>query len=169
MRIVFLLKKPALLLVSFMLGAVTERPLFSVLMSSGLILVGFILALLLSRQADILSLGEEQAEVLGANIKKLRYAVLFCVALLVGGGIGLCGAIGFVGFIVPHIARIIMGPKVRGLLFASALLGAAFLVNMEVINRLVFHPRQVPVGILCAALGAPFFLWVLLRSKGEYF
>ena len=169
MLAMFLHKQAYFSVLSFMLGTVSERPLFVLLTSAALIFTGFILALLLARASDILSLGEAQAQVLGADIKKQRYGILAAVALLVGGAVGLCGAIGFVGFMVPHIARLLTGPKVKNLLFASAVLGAAFLVNMELINRFLFYPRQLPVGILCALAGAPFFVWVLLKNKGEYF
>ncbi|MDR1123114.1 MAG: iron ABC transporter permease [Elusimicrobiota bacterium] len=169
MLAMFLYRQAYFSTLSFMLGTVSERPHFVLAASGALIAAGFALALPLARACDILSLGELRAQTLGADIKKLRYGILLAVALLVGGAVGLCGAIGFVGFIVPHIARLLTGPKVRGLLFASFLLGAAFLVDMEVLNRLLFYPRQMPVGVLCALSGAPFFIWVLMRDKGEYF
>jgi iron complex transport system permease protein len=165
----FIHKQPYLSILSFMLGTIGERPFFVLISSFILIASGFIFALALSRSADILAFGEDHAQTLGADIKKLRYGVLMCVALLVSGSISLCGAIGFVGFIIPHIARLFVGPKVKNLILASALAGAAFLVNMEVINRFLFYPRQVPIGILCALAGAPFFIWVLLKNRGEYF
>lgn len=169
MLALFIYRQPYLSVLSFMLGAIGERPVFVLIASAVLIIAGFIFALTLARSADILAFGEHHAQTLGSDIKKLRYGVLFCAALLVGGSISLCGAIGFVGFIIPHISRLFVGPKVKNLITASALCGAAFLVNMEVINRFIFYPRQVPIGILCALAGAPFFIWVLLKNKGEYF
>lgn len=169
MLVLFLYKQSYFSILGFMLGNITERPPFVLLTSAILIAAGFIMAVLLGRATDILSLGEAQAQTLGADIKTLRYLILLAVALLVGGAVGLCGAIGFVGFVVPHITRLLIGPKVKGLVIASALLGAAFLVNMELLNRFLFYPRQIPVGILCAMVGAPFFVWVLLKNKGEYF
>jgi iron complex transport system permease protein len=169
MLAMFLYRQAYFSALSFMFGTISERPPFVFAASGALIASGFALALPLARACDILSLGELRAQTLGADIKKLRYGILLAVALLVGGAVGLCGAIGFVGFIVPHVARLLRGPKVKSLLFAAFLLGAAFLVDMEVLNRLLFYPRQMPVGLLCALSGAPFFIWVLLRDKGEYF
>jgi iron complex transport system permease protein len=86
---------------------------------------------------------------------------------LASGSVALCGLIGFVGFIVPHICRIFLGPKAKTLIFAGALAGAVFLVGAEVLNRLIFYPFQMPEGVLCSLCGAPFFLWVLLKGKGR--
>jgi len=169
MLFLFLNKQAYFSVLGFMLGSITDRPFFVIAVSAGLIAAGLILAVLLARQTDILALGEQSAQVLGADVRKLRYAVLLAAALLVGGAVGLAGAIGFVGFIIPHIARLLTGPRVKPLLFSAALAGAAFLTGMEALNRFLFYPQQIPVGILCALAGAPFFIWILLKNKGDYF
>jgi iron complex transport system permease protein len=167
--LLFAARQPYLSSISFMFGTVSERPGFVLLISAFLACAGFALAFLLSRGADTLALGSLQADALGTDVKKLKYLILFAVSLLVSGAVGLSGAIGFVGFMIPHTARLLTGPKVKTLLPAAAVLGAAFLVDMEFLNRLLFYPRQMPAGVLCALTGAPFFIWILLKNKGEYF
>src|SRR6266498_871320 len=119
--------------------------------------------LLLTGVALNLLLGEETALAVGADIEKVKRVILTSSALLTGAAVAVSGLIGFVGLVVPHIVRLIIGPRHRYLLPASALTGAAFLILTDILARTVRRPEEIRLGIVTAILGAPFFLYLLLR------
>ena len=129
------------------------------------ILGGLLLALLLSHDLNILSLGEEMARSLGLSVGVCRLLFVLTAAVLAGGAVSLGGLLGFVGLIVPHAARFLAGEDNRLLIPAAALLGASFVVGCDLLSRLLFAPYELPVGILLNFLGAPFFLWLLFRER----
>jgi len=129
------------------------------------ILGGLLLALLLSHDLNILSLGEEMARSLGLSVSVCRLLFVLTAAVLAGGAVSLGGLLGFVGLIVPHAARFLAGEDNRLLIPAAALLGASFVVGCDLLSRLLFAPYELPVGILLNFLGAPFFLWLLFRER----
>jgi len=129
--------------------------------------VGAIVGLLrLAVPLNCLLLGEEEAGFLGMNVRSIRRQAILLVALVVGVGVAFAGIIGFVGLVVPHLIRLIVGPDHRLLLPASALLGALLLVLADLLARVVIAPAELPIGILTALLGGPFFIWLLLRQQG---
>ncbi|MDD2956005.1 MAG: iron ABC transporter permease [Oscillospiraceae bacterium] len=130
------------------------------------ILAGLALALMLSNELDILSLGEDTARSLGLHAGRARLILLLAAALMIGSAVSFAGLLGFVGLLAPHICRLLVGGESRRLLPASALFGAAFLTLCDLLSRLLFSPFELPVGILLSFLGGPFFLWLLLRQKG---
>ena len=109
-------------------------------------------------------LGDETAGSLGINVERTRMFFIALAALLAGSAVSVAGLLGFVGLIIPHIARLIIGSDYRFLLPAAALMGAALVMICDTIARVVLDPVEVPVGIIMALLGAPFFLY-LLRKK----
>ena len=115
---------------------------------------------------DILRLGKETARSLGLPAKKLRLLLLALAAALAGAAVSFCGLLGFVGLIVPHIMRRLAGEESRVLLPACALGGACFLTLCDLLSRLLFRPYELPVGIVLALAGGPFFIWLLLRQRG---
>ncbi|WP_019933464.1 FecCD family ABC transporter permease [Oceanimonas smirnovii] len=128
----------------------------------------FILLLLLSRQAtalNALALGEAEARHLGIEVQRLKRQLVLITALAVGICVAAVGIIGFVGLVVPHLVRLISGPDHRSLLPLSALLGAWLLLLADMLARTLAAPAEMPVGIVTALLGAPFFLWLLLKQK----
>ena len=129
-------------------------------------IVAGILVLLHSRQLNAMLFGDESAAHMGVEVERVKVVVLFLVALLTAGAVAFAGIIGFVGVIVPHAMRLLVGPDNRYLVPASALFGGALLVACDLIARSVIPPTQVPVGILTAFLGAPFFVYLLRRSRG---
>ncbi len=139
-----------------------DRPL---LLSYGILLVGFLVAMLISRQLNILLWGEMQAGTLGVNTKTLRTIIFFLSSLLTAGAITLAGSIGFVGLVIPHLVRLLIGTDHRLLLPASALTGGALLVVADTLARTLLAPQQLPVGILTALIGVPLFLYLLRRSQ----
>jgi iron complex transport system permease protein len=96
-------------------------------------------------------------------VEKVKRIIITCAALLTGGAVAVSGILGFVGLVVPHIVRLVTGPKHRYLLPASALAGATFLILTDILARTLRRPEEIRLGIITAVLGAPFFLYLLLR------
>lgn len=122
--------------------------------------------LLLSSEMDVLSLGADMARSLGLNAKRTRLILLVLAAALAGGAVSFCGLLGFVGLIVPHIMRRLLGEESRYLITGCALGGAAMLTVCDVLARIVVAPYELSVGIILSLLGGPFFIWLLLRQRG---
>lgn len=110
---------------------------------------------------DALALGEREAGHVGVDVERLKRRLVAQVALAVGAGVAISGIVGFVGLIAPHIVRLLMGPSHRTLLPAAALFGGAFLVMADVLARVLVAPAELPIGVLTALVGGPFFLWLL--------
>ena len=103
---------------------------------------------------------------MGLSVQRLKTAAILIVAAAVGAATAVSGGIGFVGIVVPHLLRLLSGPDHRYLLINSALLGASLLVGADMISRTLIAPAELPIGIVTATLGGPFFLWILLRRRG---
>jgi heme transport system permease protein len=130
----------------------------------------FILAALgaspfIARGLNALALGEAEARHLGISVQILKRAAIVTVASATGAAVAVSGTIGFVGIVVPHLLRLAIGPDNQFLLPASALLGASLLLVADAIARTIVAPAELPIGIVTAAIGAPFFLWILLRRR----
>lgn len=133
-----------------------------------LLLVAVLVACWLPRRAEALNallLGESEARHLGIEVEKLKRELVFCTALGVGAAVAAAGLIGFVGLVVPHMVRQLSGPDHRVLLPASLLAGAALLLFADLIARLALAPAELPIGIVTAFIGAPFFLFLLVRGR----
>ncbi|MFC3752898.1 FecCD family ABC transporter permease [Aquamicrobium ahrensii] len=122
--------------------------------------------LFLARGLNALALGEATATHLGIPVQRLKYFAIVSVAASVGSSVAVSGGIGFIGIVVPHLLRLAMGPDNRYLLPASALLGASLLLLADAVARTIVAPAELPIGIVTAVAGAPFFLWILLRKRG---
>jgi iron complex transport system permease protein len=118
-----------------------------------------------SRDLNIMLIGEEHALDLGVETERVKRIVLILASLVTASAVAISGIIGFVGLIIPHIMRILVGPDHRILLPASCLAGAMFLVLTDMLARTVIQPTELPVGIITALFGAPFFLYLLRRRK----
>ena len=125
-------------------------------------------AFILSRCLNTLALGDEYAQQLGIHVERVRIAIILTGSLLAAVAVSLGGLIGFVGLIVPHLARLIAGPDHVRLLPITVLTGASFLVLSDTLARTVLAPSELPVGILMAFVGGPFFLYLLRRTKRGY-
>ncbi|MCX5567801.1 FecCD family ABC transporter permease [Kaistia nematophila] len=119
-----------------------------------------------ARGLDALVLGEAEARHLGFNTQFLKSLIILVVALAVGVSVAFAGIIGFVGIVVPHVLRLVIGPEHRTLLPATALLGATLLIVADMVCRTIVAPAELPIGIVTATIGAPFFLSILLRKRG---
>lgn len=145
------------------LGSLTQATGQSALVTWAVVLATLVLLLLWSRPLDALAIGDNTARTLGISPAKLRAAVMVVTALCVGALVAASGGIGFVGLIIPHIARLCVGSTHRKLLPVAALLGAIFLVWADVLARTALAPQELPLGIVTALLGAP-LLFVLVRK-----
>ncbi|MDH5182616.1 MAG: iron ABC transporter permease [Gammaproteobacteria bacterium] len=133
----------------------------------GLLLLGILFALPMGRSLNILSRGELQAQSLGVEQAKLRYGIYLLASLYTATAVTLAGSIGFVGLVVPHLTRLLLGSDNRRLLPAAALLGGSLLVLADTLARTIIAPQQLPVGVLTALIGVPLFLILLQRNRGH--
>lgn len=127
--------------------------------------VGIALALVLARRYDLLALGERNARHLGVDVERLRLVSIVLVALLTGAAVAFTGIIAFVGLVVPHLIRMIIGPAHRGLVLASAVGGGALLVVADLMTRTLVAGAELPIGMLTSLVGGPFFFWLLYRQR----
>ncbi len=131
--------------------------------------LGIVLLNRYARALNAILLGEMEAAYLGIPVEQVKSRIILLTALMVGVCIANSGIIGFVGLIVPHFLRLLKGTDYRYLLKSSALVGAIFLVLADTLSRTIIAPAELPIGILTAMVGAPFFLWLLLRTQQEKF
>lgn len=130
-----------------------------------IIIVTLITAPFLARALDALALGEAVAAHLGIEVQRMKRIAIMSVAASVGASVAITGGIGFIGIIVPHILRLAQGPEHRMLLPNAALLGAIVLLASDMISRVIVAPAELPIGIVTAIIGAPFFLWILIKNR----
>ncbi len=155
-------------LVYWLLGTVTPIGGWSLLISILLVLTVTLFFIRQAPRLNLLSLGEEPARALGLDPERFKIVLLFGVALLMGIVVSLSGLIGFVGIMIPHVFRMRFGPDHRLLLPCAAIGGAAFLVLADTAARTVLSPTEMPVGILTALCGGPFFLYILRSTRGHW-
>ncbi len=131
------------------------------------VLGGIIFIYAWARSLNIISMGEEAALQLGIEVEKAKLILFVAASLITGAAVAVSGVIGFVGLIIPHIVRLLAGPDHRLLLPASALVGGSFLIIADTLARTVIIPSELPVGVVTAFFGAPFFIYLLRRKRGE--
>lgn len=149
----------------FRTGGFTTVTLPRLLPAGIMILVALTITFTLHNELDLLNLGEETAQGLGLSAKKMRALFLVLAAILAGASVSFSGLLGFVGLIIPHIARRIIGDENRYLLVFCAFFGAAFVTLSDLAARMVFQPYELPVGILMSFIGGPFFIFLLWNRK----
>ena len=132
----------------------------------GIIIISFAILCMIvsSRELDILQLGESEASRLGVDVKKLKFKVIISSAVIVGVSVSLSGMISFVGLIVPHIVRLLGGVNHNFLLVGSAIAGGILMSVADLGSRTLIQPAEIPIGLITSALGAPIFLWLILKS-----
>ena len=141
-------------------GSLAGREMSLLLQTAPYILVGMIAALLISRQITTISLGEDVAKGLGQNTVWVKAIAALAAVLLAGGAVALAGPIGFVGLVAPHLVRFLVGVDYRWIIPYSALIGAILVTVADVGARVVIRPQELPVGVVMAVVGAPFFIWL---------
>ncbi|EMT39455.1 ABC-type Fe3+-siderophore transport system, permease component [Thermoanaerobacter thermohydrosulfuricus WC1] len=137
----------------------------SVVFTTPIIVIGSFVMYIFSRDVNAILTGEEVAEHLGVNTELVKKIILITGSLVTATAVSVGGIIGFVGLIVPHISRLIVGPDNRVLVPFSAISGAIFLTFADLLARIILKPMEIPIGIITAAFGGPFFLYLLIKSK----
>ncbi|QLG47719.1 vitamin B12 ABC transporter permease BtuC [Natrinema halophilum] len=151
--------------VVWLMGSLRDRGWSDVAFALPFILLGVVVLGAYARELNVLLLGEEDAHHLGVEVERTKLLLLALASVVTAAGVAVTGVIGFVGLVVPHVMRLLVGPDHRILFPTSALAGASFLVVTDTLARWPAGPTEVPVGIVTAALGAPFFLFLLTRRE----
>jgi iron complex transport system permease protein len=128
-------------------------------------LIGIILSILLARNLNIMSLGEQEAITTGLNTERIKFIFFIISSVMTAAVVSVCGMIGFVGLIIPHMSRRVVGPEHSRVIPHAALLGAAFLILCDILARRITAPVELPIGVVTAVIGAPFFIFLLKRSR----
>jgi iron complex transport system permease protein len=128
-------------------------------------IAAFVMFGTLPRALDLISFGEQAAASRGVDVVRAERTALVSASLATGAAVAVGGPIGFIGIIVPHVVRLLVGSDHRLVLPGSILFGAAFLIACDLVARTAFAPRELPVGVITALIGGPFFLWLLVRSS----
>lgn len=131
------------------------------------VLLGLVIFMIFARDLNIMLMGEDVAESLGVNVEKLRVILLLVASAVTASAVSMSGVIGFVGLIVPHAVRLFVGPDHRKLIPLSVLTGGIFLLVADTIARTMFAPSEIPIGVMTAFIGAPYFIFLLQNSKGK--
>jgi iron complex transport system permease protein len=155
----------ALEIMFWMLGSLTDRSMTHVWLAAPFILAGWAMLASLGRSLDALTLGPETAASMGVDMRRVQFLAVFGTAASVGAATAVTGAIGFVGLVVPHVLRPLVGGRPSRLLLASALGGACVVLAADVLVRLIAPARDLKLGVLTAIVGAPFFLWLVYRTR----
>ena len=153
----------------WMVGGLDYRRWEHVYLAVGPVLCDIVIMCMLARHLNILVLGETEAKAVGMPVTAFRMGLLFVAAMTTATSVCVSGNIGFVGLVIPHMMRMLIGPDHRVLLPASALGGAAFLVFCDSLGRIIMPPAEVRVGIMTAFLGTPYFLYLLRRMQKQFF
>ena len=151
--------------VFWMMGGLQNRSWEHVGMLALMFSVGAVVPVLFHRELDLMLLGDERAGQLGVSVERFKLLMLGAASLVVAGAVSVSGLIGFVGLMTPHMVRLVIGPRHRLLLPASVLTGAVVLVIADLLARVVLAPVEIPVGIVTALAGGPFFIWLLVRKE----
>ena len=151
----------------WLLGGASQAGWTAILAILPYVLIGLAILLMSGHTLNLLQFGDEQAQQLGLDVTRSKTIVLVAASLAAAAAVAFSGIIGFIGLVIPHLVRIWRGPDYRRLIPLSILVGGAALLASDVLARVVLAPQEIPVGIVTALAGAPFFLWVLRRSKNQ--
>ncbi len=152
-------------IVYWMMGGFSAASWPYVAMVAPMFVAGIVLPLLSTRELNLMLLGDERAGHLGLSVERFKLLTLASASLLTAAAVSVAGLIGFVGLMTPHMVRLVLGPDHRTLLPASLLGGAIVLVLADLVARTIIAPIEIPVGIVTAVLGGPFFIWLLVRGR----
>ncbi len=149
----------------WLMGNLSETNVTLLIIASLMELAGITTVYLFARDLNIISIGEEPAQYLGVDVETVKKILFTLTSLITGAVVAITGLIGFVGLIIPHIMRLVVGPDHRILIIASALAGGIFLTLSDLFARTIISPAEIPVGVITALFGGPFFLFLLKRKK----
>jgi iron complex transport system permease protein len=154
-------------IVFWMMGGLEARTWTHVWLCAPLVAMGTVVSIVYARELDLMQQGEEVAAAFGVDVEVAKRTLVFISALLTGASVAVAGSIAFVGLVVPHAVRLILGPSARTLLPASALGGAIFLLLCDLAARTVHPPTEVRLGVVTSLIGGPLFIWLLVRRYRE--
>jgi iron complex transport system permease protein len=131
------------------------------------VLVGLVILIFSANELNLLMTGDDIAASRGVNVNRVKKLLFVAASLMIGGVVAFCGPIGFIGMIAPHICRLLIGPEHRSLIPATCLFGGTFLLLCDTLARNIIYPVEMPVGVITALIGGPFFIVLLLNKKGS--
>lgn len=152
-------------IVFWLMGNLSETNVLLIIIASLMGLAGITIVYLFARDLNLISIGEESAQHLGVAVETVKKILFIMASLITGAVVAITGLIGFVGLIIPHIMRLLVGPDHRILIITSVLAGGIFLVLADLLARTIISPMEIPVGVITAMVGGPFFLFLLKRKK----
>ncbi|MEC9412045.1 MAG: iron ABC transporter permease [Pseudomonadota bacterium] len=153
------------MIMRWLMGGLSSASYHSLLQLIPIVTISTAIILWLSRELNLLMAGDDIALSRGVSVKQVRYLLFFSTSLCVGGIVALCGPIGFIGMMVPHICRLLIGTDHRWLTPATLMFGGGFLILCDAVARLLIAPAEIPVGVITTLLGGPFFLWLLIKRR----
>lgn len=151
----------------WMLGSLTGSSWEKLTYATIAFFVCLVIILYMHKSLDVLLLGDDVAITIGVDIDRIKFIIIIVATLLTGIIVSISGAIGFVGLTIPHITRLIVGTKHSRLIPASVLVGGTFLIIADIISRVIVAPEELPIGVVSAFFGAPFFLYLIRKSHGK--
>jgi len=151
----------------WIMGSIAMKSWGHIYLLIPILVVALPILMLYSRQLNLLSLGEREAAYLGVEVERSKLLILIVCTLLTAGAVSVSGVIGFVGLVVPHLLRLLVGPDYRVLVPLSALVGAIYMIGADTIARLVLSPKELPLGVVTALIGAPLFTYLLVKRNRE--
>ncbi|HBZ08464.1 MAG TPA: iron ABC transporter permease [Bacillus bacterium] len=154
-------------IIGWLLGSVSMRGWSYVQIILPFLIIGSLVLLVNARELNAIAFGEERAQYLGVNVASRKLAVLASSSIITGAAVAVSGTIGFVGLVIPHLARILWGPDHKHLMPLSMLIGAGFLILADLAARTIIEPAELPIGVITALIGAPVFAFILLRRRME--
>ncbi|MCT4565988.1 MAG: iron chelate uptake ABC transporter family permease subunit [Maledivibacter sp.] len=152
-------------IVFWTMGSLSSASWKHVIISAPIILLGSLLFTLFSRDLNVMLLGEDSAKGLGVEVEKLKKGLLLIASIVAASAVSVSGIIGFVGLVIPHIVRLIVGPDHRVLIPFTLISGAIFMIIADTLARIIMPPTEIPVGVITALFGAPFFIYLLHKNK----
>ena len=153
--------------VFWMMGSLTSALWTKVQIVGPVIIIGIIILFFYTKDLNLITLGEKRARQLGINVEVMKNIILVITSFVVAAAVSVTGIIGFIGLVVPHMMRLLIGPDNRVLLPLSALSGGIVLLLADTLARNIMDPREIPVGIITALVGAPFFIYLLIKNKNR--
>ncbi|MGE8080310.1 FecCD family ABC transporter permease [Peribacillus loiseleuriae] len=152
-------------IIGWLLGSVSMRGWSYVGIILPFFIVGAVILMLNARELNALSFGEDRAQHLGVNVKQRKLLILIAGSLLTGAAVAVSGTIGFVGLVIPHFTRRLVGPDHKHLLPLSMIIGGGFLILADLVSRIIISPAELPIGVITALIGAPVFAMILLKRR----
>jgi len=150
------------------LGGLDNADWLVVFLTSIFVFVPLVIVFKMRDELDIFMLGDSEAHHLGLNVESLKKKIILMSSVMVGISVSFCGMIGFVGLVTPHLVRLFIGPKHKLLIPGAALLGAIILSLSDLIAKSIIAPAQLPLGVITSAIGAPFFIWLIINQKKRF-